>query len=200
MNTLNTIVQKYHLVLDDQSGPIQIPQSRETMGTLLNDLGFRKGVEIGVYRGKFTVALAKGAPDMELTGVDGWAVYPGYKDDVENDLESEAYDDAVNRTKDYPNIHLVKAWSTEAAKMFDDQSLDFIYIDANHDFEHCVEDLAAWSKKVKKGGILSGHDYAVDHKKKVGVVEAVSGWMTAYEIKPLFIWEDRTPSWMFVKP
>ena len=47
----------------------------------------------------------------------------------------------------------------EAVKQFKDGSLDFVYIDGNHTFEYVINDIAEWSKKVRKGGIISGHDY-----------------------------------------
>ncbi len=49
--------------------------------------------------------------------------------------------------------------SVEGAKQVPDGSLDFVYIDARHDYESVLEDLNAWFSKVKPGGIFAGHDY-----------------------------------------
>ena len=49
--------------------------------------------------------------------------------------------------------------SVQAAKMFDDGSLDFVYLDGNHAPEAIREDMAAWLPKVKKGGIFCGDDF-----------------------------------------
>ena len=49
----------------------------------------------------------------------------------------------------------------DAVKDFADRSLDFVYIDANHEPQFVEEDIREWSKKVKVGGIVSGHDYAL---------------------------------------
>jgi predicted O-methyltransferase YrrM len=46
-----------------------------------------------------------------------------------------------------------------AADDFLDNSLDFVYIDAGHRFDDVVQDIIKWTKKVRKGGIISGHDY-----------------------------------------
>lgn len=43
--------------------------------------------------------------------------------------------------------------------MIPHHSLDFVYLDARHDYESVVEDLEAWFDKVRPGGILAGHDY-----------------------------------------
>ena len=198
MDTLSFIIDYFQLDPKDHPYPIIIPQSRWNMGNLINALGHKKGVEIGIYKGDFTASLAKRAPLTEIFGIDAWKVYPGYKDDVDNDLESKAEQEAVKKSKEFPNIKLVKAWSLDAAKQFDDGTLDFVYIDANHDYEHCREDLEAWSPKVMSGGLVIGHDYVT--KKGVGVIQAVDEWVKKNNITPLFTWTDRTPSWMYIKP
>jgi hypothetical protein len=197
--TLDFIQKRYNLDLN-QPNPIQIPASRwHDLGHLLNDLDYTLGVEIGVYRGRFTATLAKRAPKMQLVGVDAWKVYPGYKDYCDSDLEDEAYLDAVRRTEIYPQVKLVNDWSVEASKMFKDESLDYIFIDANHSYEWVVEDMKAWIPKVKTGGIVMGHDYFVMKKLNFGVIQAVNGWVETHFIKHLFKWTDNCPCWMFIK-
>jgi len=49
--------------------------------------------------------------------------------------------------------------STQGADLFQDNSLDFVYIDANHAYDYVVEDMEKWYPKVKNGGYLIGHDY-----------------------------------------
>jgi len=49
--------------------------------------------------------------------------------------------------------------SIEAANQFQDHSLDFVFIDASHEYEDVKNDIKAWLPKVKKNGILAGHDY-----------------------------------------
>jgi predicted O-methyltransferase YrrM len=53
----------------------------------------------------------------------------------------------------------MKMKSVDAAKKFDDESVDIVFIDADHSYEGVMEDIKAWLPKVKVGGILSGHDY-----------------------------------------
>ncbi len=61
--------------------------------------------------------------------------------------------------------------SVEASKEVEDGSCDFVYLDGGHSYEEVLEDIRVWSPKLKKGGLLGGHDY---HKhKQNGVVKAV---------------------------
>lgn len=50
-------------------------------------------------------------------------------------------------------------WSTEVADLVPDETLDWVYIDADHRMEGCLADLKAWYPKVKSSGIVAGHDY-----------------------------------------
>jgi predicted O-methyltransferase YrrM len=49
--------------------------------------------------------------------------------------------------------------SLEYAKFVEDKSLDFIYIDGNHQYSSVKEDIQVWYNKIKPGGIISGHDF-----------------------------------------
>jgi hypothetical protein len=74
----------------------------------------------------------------------------------------------------------------EAAEMFRDESLDFVYIDGNHQFKYVAEDLATWSSKLKKGGILAGHDYIYTNPRTQAgichVIYVVDAFTKAYKI------------------
>jgi predicted O-methyltransferase YrrM len=197
--TLKFIADRYKLDLN-QPNPIQIPASRwHDLGHLLNALGCKKAVEVGVYRASFTQTLASRARNMEIIGVDAWTTYDGYKDYEPNHLETEAYRDAHIRAERWPNIKLIKGWSKDIAPTIEDNSLDYLFIDANHEYAWVVEDLHLWAKKVKPGGIVMGHDYFVMKKLNFGVIQAVNGWVETHHIKHLFTWRDNCPSWMFIQ-
>ena len=68
-----------------------------------------------------------------------------------------------------------------AVKRIPDGSLDFVYIDSNHSYDYVMEDLINWSRKVRKGGIVSGDDYY--NFGGAGVVGAVDDYTKAHGIK-----------------
>jgi hypothetical protein len=66
--------------------------------------------------------------------------------------------------KEQDNVFFYKKWSLEAVNEFDDGYFDLIYIDADHNFDSVVNDINSWLPKVKKGGVISGHDFKMGLK------------------------------------
>jgi len=89
------------------------------------------------------------------------------------------------------NVHQMA--SVDAAALYDDASLDFVWIDASHTAPDVLADLNAWWPKVRRGGILAGHDADM-----VGVSAAVVPWghMAGVTPRPVSLrsWEVRKPS------
>jgi len=56
-------------------------------------------------------------------------------------------------------INPVRCSSLDAALLYKNESLDFVFIDADHSYKEVKKDILAWMPKIKNGGILSGHDY-----------------------------------------
>ena len=69
----------------------------------------------------------------------------------------------LERTADIKNIIKVRKSSVEAAKEFEDRTLDAVYVDAEHDPISVRSDINAWKNKIKVGGILCGHDFYLPH-------------------------------------
>jgi hypothetical protein len=69
------------------------------------------------------------------------------------------------------SISLIVADSAAAASFFPDQSIDWVHLDARHDYDSVKADIATWRPKVKPGGWLSGDDY--DPVKWPDVIKAV---------------------------
>ena len=65
--------------------------------------------------------------------------------------------------------------------LFEDNSLDFVFIDASHEYEDVKNDILAWLPKVKRGGILAGHDYYVNQDWFSGVKKAVNEIFSDFE-------------------
>lgn len=202
MKNLDYFVKKYNLNPDDRS-PIFVPSAgRVELANLFKELDFKVGAEIGVQRGEYTEVLLKTVPDLKLYGIDAWIAYEGYHDIRGGQKEYDVnYETAKQKTASF-DCQLIKKWSMDAVKDFAVESLDFVYIDGNHDFEHCTEDIAHWGKKVKKDGIIAGHDFARCNRPslKLHCKDVVQGWTYAYGIKPWFVLsKDRSPNWMWFK-
>ncbi len=86
---------------------------------------------------------------------------PQIKKLVAVDLEAPSADDDQLRGID--RIQFIKGYSDEVAKQFEDEHFDIVFVDADHSEEWVDRDVHAWFPKVKKGGIIAGHDYGANH-------------------------------------
>jgi len=173
---------------------------------LFANLGFRKGAEIGVAQGRFSEQLCRAMPGLALLCVDPWR---GYWGDTRNrPLESHvaSYAEAQRRLLPF-NVTLKRVMSLEAVEDVPCESLDFVFIDANHSYQYVKDDLTAWSARVRPGGIVSGDDYYVF--KYAGVVEAVQDVTHDLGIETWWIADDQTrrnyrgqtqPAYFWIKP
>lgn len=211
MDTLAVITDLLKLDLTQRS-PIEIPNfGRDNLALLFCRLGFTKGVEVGVEQGIYTEILCQANPNAEIHGVDPWLVYPEYREHISQENIDVLYLKAKTRLQQFPNCILWRGFSSEVVKEFKDNSLDFVYIDANHTLQFVIQDIAEWSRKIRKGGIIAGHDYRLNKPDpyRNHTVQAVQAWTNAYHINPWFILgtkairegevRDRPRSWMWVK-
>jgi hypothetical protein len=97
-----------------------------------------------------------------------------------------------NRVKTTNNIEKIKLSSEEASKMFENESLDFVYIDGDHSIKGIETDLNCWYPKIKSSGIISGHDYTM-----FDVGQAVNLFCKKIDRLPLKLFPDYT--WCFMK-
>ena len=56
-------------------------------------------------------------------------------------------------------INVIEGVSWEVSSRFEDNSVDFIFIDADHRYQSVKKDIESWYPKLKVGGIMAGHDY-----------------------------------------
>lgn len=142
------------------------------------------GVEVGVEKGENAESLLRELNMECLWLVDLWAPYhqSGKVKSIVVDKHLD-YQRVVKNFGGKSNVRIVKGESTEIATWFEDKSLDFVYIDACHNYENVREDIIAWYPKVKPGGVLGGHDYdwdgvqrAVDKAFPVGFQLAEGDW------------------------
>jgi hypothetical protein len=118
-----------------------------------------KGVEVGSFKGEFArTILEKWQGTLYM--VDAWYELEDYNDMSNIGLNQDAYLEAMRSINEFRDrAYMLRCLSKQAVDLFPDESLDFVYIDANHEYSYVVEDIKLWYPKVKKGGIVAGHDY-----------------------------------------
>jgi hypothetical protein len=169
------------------------------------DLGLNLGAEVGVASGYYSEILCKANPKLKLYSIDPWYRYHDYRDFANPNTFIHMEDKARKLLAPYSCI-IIKKTSMEAVKDFADNSLDFVFIDANHAYEYVRDDIREWTKKVRNGGIVSGHDYYKTKAGNVGVITAVDEYIKEHKYKlELTEWtnsnlrDDRQPCWWFRK-
>ena len=138
-----------------------------TIEKFVKENNWTRGVELGVHDGVNFKHLIKSCPELHLIGVDLYEAQPDnngpekwtpgenghpwkHNQYHQNMLKfCEGYSDRAGIIKDY---------TTSAAEHFAEESLDFVFIDADHGYEGCLRDIKAWAGKVKPGGRVMGHD------------------------------------------
>jgi predicted O-methyltransferase YrrM len=132
-----------------------------------NDLSKMTMVEIGTYRGDSTIIFAKAfrnviTIDPFKSGIGG----------INNSVDMNiVYRQYLNNVKGFKNIRLIKDFSYNVVKTFEDGEIDVVYVDGLHTYKAVKQDTKEWVPKIKKGGYITGHDYHL--KKFPGVVKAV---------------------------
>lgn len=141
------------------------------------------GVEVGVYRGWLSELLLDARPLLTLVMVDAWsAVSPNPEYARSGDLHAimpqpahdDAYADCVARVAKYrPRAIVFRARSLDIGAMWQPASLDFVFIDGDHSYQGCAQDISRWREIVRPGGIVCGHDYDNINYPAFGVKRAV---------------------------
>jgi predicted O-methyltransferase YrrM len=166
---------------------------RDTFPEIFKELGFKVGAEIGTRKGHYAKILCSKDPELKLYCVDPWRAF------ARNSQERiETHFEEAKKNLAGLNVEFVRKSSVEGLNVFEDESLDFVYIDALHSFNAVMLDIIGWQKKVKIGGIVSGHDYFQFYQS--GVVKAIDAYTAANSISPWYVSrQDREPSWFYVK-
>jgi predicted O-methyltransferase YrrM len=133
-------------------------------------------VEVGSWKGMsaayMAVEIINSGKNIQFHCVDSWE-YLALQTDISADKFADLHATFLQNIQ--PVAHVitpVRAISWEAAALYPDESVDFVFIDAAHDYESVTKDLKAWYPKVKPGGLFAGHDYPAH-----GVYAAVTDFM-----------------------
>jgi len=137
--------------------------------------------EIGVSFGENAWRLGHRLKPKELHLIDPYATVP---ENVITEADKMANDVPFNMAQmlmaDLPlKTTFYKEKSGTAFDKFPDEHFDFIFVDGDHSYEGCLEDIEKYYPKVRKGGIIAGDDYHKD-----GVKPAVDKYFKEYEVSP----------------
>lgn len=149
------------------------------------------GVEIGVLAGVHAQEMLENLDIKKLYLVDPYISYRASDRLVLRKEMLLAKKEAEERLAEYKNrlVWLVKT-SVEANQDIEDESLDFVYIDGCHRYRFVFQDISLWTPKVKKGGLVGGHDWTTQT-----VREAVEDYCQDNKIK----FKQDESDWWFEK-
>lgn len=139
-------------------------KNRTNFVDLINEKKYRIGAEIGVRHGAYSKYLIENSNLTVLFSIDPWERNPELLDRME-----ETYKNACENLKSVKS-KILRHYSENIVGNFKDESFDFIYIDAQHDYDSVKKDISNWYPKLISGGCLAGHDY---HERWFGVKKAV---------------------------
>ena len=147
-------------------------EGKDYRGSFLLDLieknNFKIIAEVGVKFGRTTFFLLDNIPDLTIYAID-------------LDI-SKFYNDEV-KSKYGDRLIPIQGISYDVAKKITDEFLDLVFIDADHSYDSVKKDILAYTPKLKKYGLLTGHD--IDYP---GVNKAVNELIKNYEVGPNFVW------------
>lgn len=180
-------------VKNHKGRPFEIPDAnRVDLPKFCKQMGYNVGVEIGVDKGWYLKQFLK--QGLTMYGVDPWKYYEDYAHPRGQERLDFLYEHTQREIAEFGDkAMLIRKTSMEAAEQFEDESIDFVYIDGHHGFRYVAEDLWEWTKKVRKGGMISGHDFALTKHKEIrdpwvlNVKHVVQAWTEAFEIKNWYL-------------
>lgn len=169
-------------------------QRYDWLQTQIQNLKYKNGAEIGVKSGGTTIRLLRRIPELRMVAVDLWEPqehdqqgpdpnnpksYAGHGWD--HDRSEKRFRTRGKQFVKEGRLQIIKgnSRSQEVLDQVPDGSLDFVFIDADHTKDGCLQDIRNWRPKVRPGGMISGHDVNWP-----GVAEAVRTEVPQYQIWP----------------
>ena len=130
------------------------------------------GIEIGTLRGDTIAYLLKNIPNLEVYCIDPTPVLGEW---------------AANINDHNTRVHILELPSDKAARLFDKESFDFVWVDGDHSYEQVKRDIVNYLPLVRKGGFIGGHDYG--SQAYSGVKQAVDELFNGtLQVKEDYVW------------
>jgi hypothetical protein len=144
------------------------------LGELIKDMKNPKGIEIGCSEAHTSKFLLDVNSSLTLFSIDPYVPYTDWNGNVLTD-RPVFYERVVDEMRGYgERFILMRNYSDDVADKFEDESMDFIFVDGLHTYEQVLIDCDNYYSKVKPGGIFSGHDFTAI----TGVNKAVKEFAT----------------------
>jgi len=153
-------------------------------------------VEVGAWKGRSSsymgIEILNSDKDIKFDVVDTWlgSEEHAHKKDL-SIIKNTLYEDFLENIQPCISvINPIRTTSIEASKLYEDNSLDFVFIDASHKYNDVKEDIKSWLTKVRKGGILAGDDIIWSGVERA-VKESLPEYQTArefFKVKHKMIW------------
>lgn len=169
----------------------------DSLVTLIDTNSFKRIAEIGIWKGKSCKYILKRCRSIkEYWAIDQWSFLGegyGHMSLLSQDNWTSLYLRVCNLLFYFKNLKILRCKSSLAAELFKDEYFDLVYIDADHKADAVKQDILAWLPKVKKGGILAGHDYGSRrHREVKPTVNSLLG-ADKIETWPGLVWIKRIP-------
>lgn len=156
------------------------------------------GLEIGSFNGESTKIFLDSGKFSKIYCIDPWDKIQPDKDgnlktkgffdlNCSSIKESEMFFD-----KQFSNdnrIVKLKGFSEEFTDKFKNEYFDFIYIDGDHSANGVMKDITNYYSKVKFGGVIGFHDYAVENENRFELIDAVNKYFGRF---PKYVYKDDT--------
>lgn len=149
--------------------------------------------ELGTFVGDYAQKILELAQPKELYIVDIFANSPGTQWDVHVDDMSRYFNVLTEKYHNNKNIYVVKSTTSDFLSTISENTLDAVYIDADHSYVAVKQDLALSYLKVKLGGFICGHDY--DH---LPVKQALNEFLAFNKLELMYLTNEKNTDRSFV--
>lgn len=147
---------------------IEVKAHGDVLINLICERNIKVFAEVGVYKGK-TIKRILTSPAGDVLdryfAIDHWEHKESWT--LTEDKWDWTYNAVCKHLPWFKQLQIIKMESVKAANLFWNGFFDMVYIDANHEYQPVIDDIKAWLPRIKKGGILAGHDY-LDLKRRKG--------------------------------
>lgn len=150
---------------------IEFKRQRRVWRPFMKKYNIQNICEVGVSLSANFKRLLYGGPKV-LVGIDCWkedGIISHNDSQYTQEKLDEYFEYAKHFMHKFPSVRIYRQYSHDAVENFPDEYFDLIYIDGDHSYNGCKQDIEDWWPKVKKGGLFLGDDYSHQHARVTGM-------------------------------